>query len=373
MADGHGSTPEDVVTTEAATVLGTTAPPTVTALAHGSRSGVTRGVWRVEAGGRAAVVKVLADGYADATWRGSRDPGHPWYWRRELHVYERGIPGPYEDAGIHLPGVLAVIDRGDGNVALWLDAVDGTPGPDWSVADLGDVAERLGRAQGPYLLDRPLPTETWWCRQFVGRYLRTFDGDVDYGLLDDDGAWQVPLIVDVVDPALRSRAQRLVGEQDDFLGWLESRPRVVAHLDVWPANLFLADDGVTLVDWAFCGFGAAGEDVGNLIVDSVFDLHHPPELLPDIEAAAVEGYLQGLRQVGWRGTEADVLFGLSCTAVKYAWLLPHMLGQAVRGEHHGYGGAEIADQRLLFAARAAGLRLLMDWADRARRLAEGRV
>jgi hypothetical protein len=359
----------DLVEEEARTVLGGPGPVEVTPLAHSSRSGVTRGVWRVEAGERAAVVKVLADGYGDPTWRGSRDPTQPWYWRRELHLYRRGIPTPYLDAGLRAPNLLEIIDRGEGTVALWLEALDGSGGPDWSVADLGDVAERLGRAQAPYLSGRPLPTESWWCRQFVGRYLRTFDADVDYRLIEDDRAWAAPLIRESVDPGLRSAVARLVHEQDDFLGWLESRPRTVAHLDVWPANLFRRGDDVALVDWAFCGFGAAGEDIGNLIVDSVFDLLQPPDRLPEIESACVSGYLAGLRDAGWQGSEADVLLGLSCTAVKYAWLLPHMLGQAVRGEHHGYGGSEVQDQRALFAARAAGLELLARWADRARRLA----
>jgi hypothetical protein len=338
-------------------------------LLHSSRSGVTRGVWRVEIGDRAAVAKVVTDGYADPRWRGSRDPSQPWYWRRELHLYQHGIPEPYADAGLRTPQLLDVIERDDGSVALWLEAVDGTPAGDWTAAELGAFAERLGRAQGPYLVDRPLPTESWWCRQFVGRYLRTFDDGVDYALLDDDRAWESPLMREHVAADLRPAAVRLVAEQDDLLRWLESRPRVVAHLDIWPNNLFRAGDGVVLVDWAFCGFGAAGEDIGNLIVDSVFDLLQPAERLAEIEAECVAGYLAGLREAGWRGSEDDVLLGLSCTAVKYAWLLPHMLGQALRGERHGYGGVEVEDQGRLFAARSAGLTVLMGWADRARELA----
>jgi hypothetical protein len=365
---GRSTQAEPRIVAEAASVLGP-GPVAVSELPHSSRSGVTLGVWRVAVGDRTAVVKVLSDGYADPAWRGSRDPTQPWYWRRELHVYDRGVPVPYTDAGIRAPDLLEIVDRGDGTIALWLEAVHGIAGADWSVADLADGAERLGRAQGPYLVDRPLPTESWWCRQFVGRYLRTFDPDVDYRLLDDDDAWATPVIADIVDPALRPAVRRLVAEQDDFLGWLESRPRTVAHLDVWPANLFHDRDRVVLVDWAFCGFGAPGEDIGNLIVDSVFDLLQAPARLADIEAATVTAYLTGLRAAGWRGREDDVLLGLSCTAVKYAWLLPHMLGQAVRGEHPGYGGRPVADQAELYRARSAGLELLMDWADRARALA----
>ena len=353
---------------EARSVLGC-ADPRFSPLTHSSRSGVTRNVWRVDGGDRAAVVKVLADGYGDPTWRGSQDPTQPWYWRREQHLYRHGIPWTYTEAGLRAPRLLDVMDRDDGTVALWLEAITGTTGQDWSLTEFGLLAERLGRAQGPYLVDQPLPTESWWCRQFMGRYLRTFDDDVDYALLDDDRAWAVPLIAENVDPELRSTVLRLVAEQDELLGWLESRPRVVAHLDVWPRNLFRHGDDVVLVDWAFCGFGAAGEDIANLIVDSVFDLLHPPGRLGAIESTVVDRYLKGLRDAGWKGPEDDILLALGCTAVKYLWLLPHMLGQTLRGERHGYGGTEVEDQAALLVARSDGLRLLVRWADRARHLA----
>jgi hypothetical protein len=46
-----------------------------------------------------------------------------------------------------------------------------------------------------------------------------------------------------------------------------------------------------------------------------------------------------------------------------------MLGRAVRAEQVGYGGEVVEDQVALFSARSTGLRLLLDWADRARGLA----
>lgn len=346
-------------------------PVGVTALAHSTRSGVTRGVWRVETPGRTAVVKCLSDGFADPDFRGSHDPTQPWYWRRELHLYERGAPGSYREAGLRAPERLGVTRRADGLVALWLEAAPGRNGAALSVADLGRVAERLGRAQGRYGVDESLPEESWWCRQFVGRYLRTFDADVDYGLLEDDRAWARPVIAEAVDGGLRARVGRLLADQDDLLGRLETRPRTVAHLDVWPANLFVSEDEVVLVDWAHCGLGAVGEDIGNLIVDAVLDLLLPAEALPEIEAVVVDGYRRGLDAAGWRGGVEDLLVALGGTAVKYLWLLPHMLGQAVAAERVGYGGRAVEDQASLFRARSEGLTRLMDWADRARDLAPG--
>ena len=48
-------------------------------------------------------------------------------------------------------------------------------------------------------------------------------------------------------------------------------PPTVCHLDVHPHNLFDGDgvDDTVLVDWAFVGIGALGEDPANLIVDAV--------------------------------------------------------------------------------------------------------
>ena len=53
---------------------------------------------------------------------------------------------------------------------------------------------------------------------------------------------------------------------------MERLPRAVCHLDVWPNNIIRRAAGeIVLVDWAFAGDGALGEDIGNLVPDCVFD------------------------------------------------------------------------------------------------------
>src|SRR4029453_4931265 len=90
----------------------------------------------------------------------------------------------------------------------------------------------------------------------------------------------------------------------ELLDLAEALPQTACHPDGWPRNL-IARGGpgaeIVLRDWAFAGAGAVGEDVGNLIPDSVADGLIDPALLPEIEAAVTGGYLAGLRAGGGAG------------------------------------------------------------------------
>jgi thiamine kinase-like enzyme len=151
---------------------------------------------------------------------------------------------------------------------------------------------------------------------------------------------------------------------------MENLPRTVCHLDVWPNNLIRRPGGETvLVDWAFVGDGALGEDIGNLITDSVFDLLLPHELLDELDARLTSAYLEGLRQVGWSGDERLVRLGVCASAVKYDWLTAFCLEHAGDDEHLHYGQEAGVDADARYAARAAGLALCARWAREADQLA----
>jgi hypothetical protein len=124
-----------------------------------------------------------------------------------------------------------------------------------------------------------------------------------------------------------------------------------------------------LLDWAFVGDGALGEDVGNLIPDSVFDLLLPHDLLDDLDAALTRAYLDGLRDAGWEGDERAVRLGICASAVKYDWLTVHCLEHAGAEQQPGYGHHGTVDADARYAARAAGLRLCARWVQEADELA----
>ncbi|MEU8653443.1 aminoglycoside phosphotransferase [Streptomyces sp. NPDC048737] len=341
-------------------------------LAHNPKNGVTAGVWRVRAGDRSAVLKVLTRRKAaEGRWAASDDPRHWNHWRREAHVYASGLAQTWQPYGIRAPGLLACVERPDGDVALWLEDVPGEPATSWTVERHVEQARRLGAAQGaqaaqggPEATDRP-----WLTRRFLRQYVES--NTLGLELLDDDEAWRQPLVRDHFPPGLRGAMVRLHHDREWFLQVMEKLPRAFSHLDLWPANA-RADEarppGSVVLDWAFAGDGALGEDLGNYLPDTVLDLFLPAARLPAYAATAYEAYLHGLRQGGWRGDERLVRLGVCASAVKYDWITALMLARAGE-EQRDYGGTRTVQAELRYRERGTTLAFLARWAAEARRLA----
>jgi thiamine kinase-like enzyme len=189
---------------------------------------------------------------------------------------------------------------------------------------------------------------------------------VEWALLDDDDAWAQPLMREHFDASLREGLVQLHRSRDRLLTLMEDLPQTVCHLDVWPNNLIRRPNGeIVLLDWAFAGGGALGEDIGNLVPDSVFDLLFPHELLDELDARLTSGYVRGLRDAGWSGDERLVRLGICASAVKYDWLTVHCLEQAGADEQLDYGHGSTVEAAARYAARAAGLALCARWAQEA--------
>jgi hypothetical protein len=79
-----------------------------------------------------------------------------------------------------------------------------------------------------------------------------------------------------------------------------------------------------------------GEDIGNLIPDSVADGLIDAALLPEITREVTEGYFAGLRAGGWTGPAETVRRAIAaCGAAKYSWLAPMMLSRAAADSQAG--------------------------------------
>ncbi|MET7730461.1 aminoglycoside phosphotransferase [Streptomyces sp. NPDC005402] len=355
----------DVVAAEVVEVLGPgTGLAFASSLTHNPGNGVTGGVWSITSGERRAVLKVLTR-TKDVTgpWAASDDPRHWNYWRREADVYTSGLARAWQPYGIRAPRLIACVERADGDVALWLERVEGKPAERWSIDAHVRHAHRLGAAQGAVgALDEP-----WLSRRFLREYIG--GKTVGLELLDDDEAWRQPLVRDHFPAELRRDMVRLHHDREWFLQIMESLPRAFSHLDQWPANVRADGRGSVLLDWAFAGDGALGEDLGNYLPDSVFDLFLPAARLPRYAAAAYHAYLEGLRAGGWRGDDRLVRLGVCASAVKYDWLTALMLARAGEERQLDYGGGREVSAQRRYRERGLALTFLAEWAEEARELA----
>jgi hypothetical protein len=95
---------------------------------------------------------------------------------------------------------------------------------------------------------------------------------------------------------------------------LAALPQTLCHHDVFPRNVFVrpaANGGEqsVAVDWAYCGYGAIGEDLAGLIGTSLIWFEANGDQARALETACLEGYVDGLRAGGWDGPIDDVLLG----------------------------------------------------------------
>ncbi len=289
----------------------------------------TAGLWRVAGDGWSVVLKLVHHGRdLHPNWKSGADPDHWYYWKREVLAYRSGLPGSFV-GGLRGPRCLAIFERPDGMVALWLeDAGQGAPGTSWGLGSYGPAAHHIGHAQGAPALERPLRTEPWFSRDWLRSYLRQRDRDME--LLADASAWSWPVVRDNLSRARARPMQKMRDDQSLFLDALDSLPRTLCHFDLHPANLFAVDDETVLIDWAFVGTGALGEDAAVLVADSVLDFHVEPEHFDDLFGIIRDGYLEGLRRAGWSGPAELVDLGMNATlGARYAWIGPAMLRAVV--------------------------------------------
>jgi len=345
-----------------------TAPVRIEALAHNRKNAVTFGIWRVVAGATHAVAKVVTRGAGDdPEWQASSVPSAWNYYRREVEFYASDLAAAFAPMRIRPPRLIALEQRSPETTAIWLEDVAGTPGCEIDVARLRELAWQLGRAQATWTLARrELPS--WASHRFLRDY--TASKRIGWEQLHSDAAWQHPLVKRCFPPALREASRMLHRSREWLLEVMESLPRTLAHLDLWPNNLIFAATGETvLLDWAFVGDGALGEDIGNLVPDAVFDRFISASELPNFERAALEGYLEGAEQAGWRGDPRQIELGFYASAVKYDWLTPLMLARAGDAQID-YGGTAPVDASERYRERGETLLRLTHWAQRARRMVE---
>jgi hypothetical protein len=216
-------------------VFGSAAPPDEILDLRSKTFASTLGVWRIRAVEQTRVLKLLALGAGPThAWRSEPEAESPFYWRREVDVYASDLLDATPFRGPH----HQVFERVDGSVALWLEDV-GDPEP-WPADDIAGVAARLAA------MHAPAAAPPWLARGWTRRYLEVRAERFDPSL-----------------PVLQRR--------EEILERIEATPAVLVHNDFHPGNIFRPGGETVVIDWAFCGLGAPGDDAAVLAADFLFD------------------------------------------------------------------------------------------------------
>jgi len=325
-------------------------------------AGSTCGIWRARVTSPSASISVvikilhLAD-TGSRFWPASEVPSAPMYWRREadalLSPELAGLPGPFQAGRCR-----ATYEPGDHHLELWLDDQLGEPGSAWDLGRLTLAARHLGETQGAIAAEGPVAAPWWsrgWLRAYAGRR------EIDTAMLVEPALWKLPYVREHYDPGVGPALAEIWTERERLLDLLDRVPYTLCHMDLWPPNLFshpdpaLADAYTIAIDWGFAGQGSVGEDIANLIPDSVQDGFVPPADAFAFTENVFDAYIEGLRRGGSTLDPRIVRFVYGAAmAVKYAWMTPRMLEYALKITHcpeiEAIDGMPLDEA---FAARAA--------------------
>ena len=242
-----------------------------------------------------------------------QEPRELCYWRRELLAYKSGML-------VGLPRALRAprchgVSEGAHEAWIWLENIRETGEPTWTLAHFQRAARQLGLFAGAYLAGTSLPDQPWLC----GSLFRSILGDDEWWarFMNPDtpvNAWQKPIVQKVFPEPLRSRILQIWAEKWRFITANDYLPRVFCHNDAHRRNLMLrtgvsGQEELIGIDWAFCGPGGLGNDLGELVGTRLSYFAVEPAQAVELEAAVFEGYLAGLRDAGWSGNEGLARLG----------------------------------------------------------------
>lgn len=233
----------------------------------------------------------------------------PYYWKREYEVYRSGILDDLPADTFSTPQILDLQDFGD-SCWLWMEDIEDVKG-DWTLADFGDIAKRLGRFNGVWLRSKPLPEFDWlttnWHSAIAPALAPTFH--------DLDRLLESTLARTALPYKAKDEIAAIWHDRRLFIDALAQLPRALCHTDAFRRNILRRNDEVALLDWALASIGGIGEELVCLVAVSLYYEGFSDEYADRLDKTVFAAYIEGLRQAGWTGDGKLARIGYTCAMV----------------------------------------------------------
>ncbi|HEX6291083.1 MAG TPA: phosphotransferase [Herpetosiphonaceae bacterium] len=245
------------------------------------------------------ILKTFKAPTADA----SDDPGQPFYWKREPLAYQSGLL-PTMAAGLAAPASFGITERPDREIWLWLEDLGTADDSPWPLSRYGLAARHMGAFGGISAAHHPDTSVPWLSRGMIKAWIADSESLIER--VQRPGVWEHSLLRAAFPTPPAEEIVRLWNEHDRLCAALERLPGTLCHHDLWRKNVFSRQtaDGheqTVAIDWEVAGWGALGEDVGNLFGVSLLNFDVEVDQAVELEALIFHEYLAGLREAGWDG------------------------------------------------------------------------
>jgi hypothetical protein len=242
---------------------------------------------------------------------------------RETLAYESGLlesissESPF-DIGFRAAKHYGVTEIADLGSILWVEDLSKAPPPPWNDEAYPQITRQIGRFNANWELNPP-DRQPWF-----GENILTVQTEPQLKRLSSIGDYvDDPLVKLACTPENLEKLSLLVDTVPSAISLLTKGPNPLSHLDAQPRNLFpvpLENGGIKTVaiDWASVGYAPLGMDaplvVGSSMTWHEFDAEHGTSL----HVQALDGYLDGLRDMDWQGDAALVRLAYMTGAVMRA-------------------------------------------------------
>ncbi|BFH64821.1 phosphotransferase [Paenibacillus azoreducens] len=245
---------------------------------------------------------------------------HHNYWRREALVFESGVLKELPDS-IYTAKSYLVEEQQDGTIWLWMEYVEGEYAH--TIEQFSYIARQLGRFNGAYLEGaKKLPEHEWICKAWLKSWttasrmyapnMEAYVSGISIDTVQSTWAWY----------------QEVLKNIDSSLDSLQQLPRVLAHQDLSQMNMLLVkkksrESHLVLIDWQFMSISGIGEDLGKLFGVNMSLGIIQPNQYQIFHDSLFTSYIEGLRDMGWRGDIGMVKYGFSLSAaLRSVWEVP---------------------------------------------------